>query len=180
MNTLRPFAVAYLAAVYVSAVVLANVLTKHLGLVPLHVGTLVVTAGTFAAGATLLARNFTQDAVGRVAVLGLMAVGIALSWWLASPNLAQASALAFGLSELADMAVYSPLRRRGFIRAAAAATVVGAVVDTFVFLWKAGFPVTVDSVGGQILVKVGVCWLTLALIGACREVLRDPIVPPRP
>lgn len=162
------------AALYVACVVLANVLTDHFGLVSIGFG-LVVTAGTFAAGATLLARNFTQDAVGRLVVLLLMLVGCALSWWLASPALARASAFAFGLSEAADMAVFTPLRRRGFVRASAVATVVGAVVDTLVFLHVAGFPVTTDAVTGQLVVKIGVCWAALALIGGRRVVLRQPV-----
>lgn len=163
-----------LAVAYVGCVVLANVLTKHYGLVPIGFG-LLVTAGTFAAGASLLARNLTQDAVGRLAVLALMAVGVGLSWWLASPALATASGVAFALSETTDMAIYSPLRSRGFIRAAALATLVSAVVDTFVFLWVAGFPITGNTVTGQLVVKIGVCYLALALIGGGYALLREPV-----
>jgi uncharacterized PurR-regulated membrane protein YhhQ (DUF165 family) len=163
-----------IASAYVATVVLANVLTEHFGLVPVGFG-LTATAGTFAAGAALLARNVTQDQIGRLPVLGLMAVGVGLSWWLASPQLATASAVAFALSETADMAVYTPLRGRGWSRAVLAASSVGAVVDTFVFLHVAGFPVTTDSVSGQLLVKVGVSAATVALVGVARAVLREPV-----
>jgi uncharacterized PurR-regulated membrane protein YhhQ (DUF165 family) len=162
-----------LAFAYVACVVLANVLTEHLGLVPIGFG-LVVTAGTFAAGGTLLARNLTQDVTGRLVILGLMLVGCALSWWLASPQLAVASAVAFGLSETADMLIYTPLRTRGWSRAVLTASAVGAVVDTLVFLHLAGFPVTADSVTGQLVVKVGISWAVVALVGVGRVVLREP------
>lgn len=163
------------AAAYVAVVVLANVLTKHFGLVPLGIAGLTCTAGTFAAGAALLARNITQDIAGRLAILGLMLVGCGLSWWLADPRLATASAAAFALSETADMGVYSPLRKRGWSRAVLAAASVGAVVDTFVFLHLARFPVTVDSVSGQLLVKVGISAAVAALVGGVSVVLREPI-----
>lgn len=163
-----------LAAAYVAMVVLANVLTEHLGLVPIGFG-LTCTAGTFAAGGVLLARNLTQDAAGRLLILGLMLVGCVLSWWLASPALAVASAVAFALSESADMAVYTPLRKRGWSRAVLAASTCGAVVDTFVFLHLAHFPVSADSVTGQLLVKVGISAVVAAVVGGVSVVLREPV-----
>lgn len=163
-----------LAAAYIATVVLANVLTEHYGLIAIGFG-LTATAGTFAAGATLLARNLAQDVVGRLVVLGLMLAGCALSWWLASPMLATASAAAFACSETADMAVYTPLRQRGWSRAVLAASTVGAVVDTLIFLHVAGFPVTRDSVTGQLAVKIGISAATVALVGAGRAVLRQPV-----
>ena len=162
-----------LAVAYIATVVLANYLTEHYGLVPVGFG-LLVTAGTFAAGATLLARNVTQDITGRLAIVALMLIGCALSWWLASPQLAIASAVAFGLSETVDMAVYSPLRKRGWSRAVMAASLVAAIVDTLLFLRLAGFPITADSVGGQLLVKVGISWAVAAIVGVSGAVLREP------
>ena len=101
-----------IAVAYVAGVVAANVLTERLGLIPVGFG-LVATAGTYAAAWVLIARNFGQDMLGRRGILALMLLGTALSWWLASPALAVASAVAFGLSEAADMAIYTPLRKRG-------------------------------------------------------------------
>lgn len=164
---------AALAAAYIASIVLANVLTERYGLVPVGFG-LLATAGTFAAGFTLLTRNLTQDAVGRLIVFGLMTVGCALSWWLASPQLAVASAVAFALSETTDMAVYTPLRRRGWSRAVLAAAFLGGLVDTLVFLHVAGFPVTRDSVTGQMLVKFGISALTVVIVWGTRAVLCKP------
>ena len=162
------------AVAYVACVVLANVLTEHFGLVPVGFG-LMVTAGTFAAGATLLARNITQDYTGRMIVVGLMLVGCGVSWWLASPELAVASATAFALSETTDMLIYSPLRGRGFGRAVAAAAVASSIVDTLVFLSIAGFPITASTVTGQLVVKIGISWLVAAAAGVSGVVLREPI-----
>lgn len=169
-------------AAYIACVVLANVLTEHLGLVPVGFG-LLVTAGTFAAGGTLLARNVLQTLTGwswrgRLVVVGLMLAGVGLSWWLASPALAEASGVAFALSESTDLAVFTWQRRRGWSRAVAAAGVAAGLVDTLAFLWLAGFPVTTNSVAGQFLVKAGISWLVAAsvgLIGVSRAVLREPV-----
>jgi hypothetical protein len=163
-----------LALVYIASVVLANVLTEHLGIVPIGFG-LIVTAGTFAAGLTLLARNITQDVTGRLVIVALMLAGCALSWWLASPQLAVASAVAFLLSETADMAVYTPLRDKGWSRAVMAASLVGAVIDTFLFLKIAGFPLTGPLVTGQLVVKVGISWIVAALVGVGGALLREPV-----
>jgi hypothetical protein len=162
-----------IALAYVAAIVAANMLTEHYGLVHLPFG-LAVTAGTFAAGFALLARNSTQDATGKRVVLALMAVGVVLSYWLASPALALASGAAFAISESADMAVYTPLRDRGRTVAQLLACTVGAIIDTIAFLWIAGFPVTTGNVAGQVIVKLAVVGAALTVGGAARAVLRQP------
>lgn len=87
-----------------------------------------------------------------------IAVGIGLSWFLASPALAVASAAAFTVAELADLVVYVLIRPRGFIVAAATSNVVSAPVDTVVFLSIAGFPLTWDVFAGQMVGKL--LWAT--------------------
>lgn len=171
---MKRYAVAICTA-YVVGVVAANVLTQQFGLVPVGFG-LVATAGTYAAAWSLISRNLTQDAVGRRGVVGLMLIGILLSWWLASPALALASAAAFGLSESADMAIYTPLRRRGRARAVAVASTVGAVVDTVAFLLIAGFPVW-SSLPGQLLVKVGMAVIAALILRGSSALLRQPLQP---
>lgn len=161
------------SAIYIATIILANVLTNQFGLVPIGFG-LTCTAGTFAAGAALLMRNVTQDAIGRGPVVALMLIGCGLSWWFASPGLAVASALAFSLSETADMAVYTPLRDHGWARAALTASTVGALVDTVVFLKVAGFPVW-QALPGQLIVKIGVCALAVATVRGAHALLREPL-----
>lgn len=145
-------------AVYVGAIVAANVLTQHFGMVPVGFG-LLVTAGTYAAGFALLARDFVQRYAGVWWTLAGIAVGIVLSWFLASPALAVASAVAFAVAELADLAVYSAIRPRGFVIAALVSGIVAAPIDTVLFLWIAGFPLTWETLIGQLVGKI--IWATI-------------------
>lgn len=159
---------------YLTSIVASNWLTAHYGLVPVGFG-LLATAGTYMAGLAFVARDAVQDTAGRLAALGALAAGGALSWFLATPQLALASTVAFAISELADMAVYTPLRKRGYIRAATASNLVGAVVDTLVFLWLAGFGLAALIVAGQL---VGKAWITVVVVGLvviARALLRNRV-----
>lgn len=146
MNKILP------AAALLAAVVLANVVTSFYGLIPAGFG-LQVTAGTYLAGLALAFRDLLHDTGGVRWVLAAVAAGCVLSFLLGDGRIAVASAVAFLLAELVDMAVYAPLRRRHWRTAVAASGAVGAVVDTLVFLTIAGFPITAGLVGGQLLVK---------------------------
>lgn len=161
-------------AAYLTTVVAANWLTAEFGLVPMGFG-LMATAGTYAAGLAFVARDAVQDAAGRIAVLGALAVGGVLSWILATPALAVASVVAFGLSELADMAIYTPLRTRGYVRAAIASNLLGAVVDTVLFLWLAGFGLAPLVVSGQIVGKAYATAAVIALVVIFRALLRNRV-----
>lgn len=175
MTTRRGCLAAVALAYFVGSILLANMLTNEYGMVSVGFG-LTATAGTFAAGAALLLRDAVQEAAGKAAVIVGILLGAGLTYFVA-PGLAAASATAFLIAELADMAVYTPLRRLDWAVAVVASNVVGAIVDTFVFLHMAGFPVTPSGVGGQL---VGKCvWATLIplaviLVGR-RAVLRDPV-----
>lgn len=157
---------------YLSTIVAANWLTANYGFAPVGFG-LMATAGTYMAGLAFVARDAVQDTLGRWWAIGALLLGAGLSWVLSSPQLAVASAVAFGLSELADMAVYTPLRRKGYIRAAVASNLIGSVVDTYAFLWLAGFGLAPLIVTGQL---VGKAWATVSVIAAVvmvRGVLRN-------
>lgn len=145
---------------YLGCIVAANWLTARYGFVPVGFG-LMATAGTYMAGLAFVARDAVQDTSGRIAVLVALLVGAGLSWFASTPHLAVASAAAFGLSEIVDMVVYTPLRRRGYVRAALASNLVGSIVDTFVFLKLAGFGLAVPIVAGQL---VGKAWITVATV----------------
>jgi hypothetical protein len=165
------FPKAAVLAAYLTTIVAANWLTATYGLVPVGFG-LLATAGTVMAGAAFVARDLVQDTAGRAAALVALAVGAVLSWFVATPQLALASAAAFGLSELVDMAVYTPLRKRGYVRAALASNLAGSVVDTLTFLWLAGFGLAAAVVAGQL---VGKAWMTVLVVGVVMGVafLRD-------
>ena len=146
-----------LAVAIVVTVALANLATSHLGLVVAGFG-LVVPAGTYAAGLALGLRDALHEAGGIRWVLGAITAGAIVSLLVGDGRIALASAAAFAFAELADLAVYAPLRRRDWRVAVVASNAVGAVVDTLVFLTIAGFPVTAATVGGQLLVKA--VWVT--------------------
>lgn len=152
---------------YAAAIVAANWLTARHGLIPVGFG-LTATAGTYCAGAALMLRNTVQDTLGRAFVIAAILAGAALSA-LTSPALALASGVAFGISELSDTAVYTPLRRRGWVRAVLPASLLGALLDTLLFLALAGFPVTPRGVAGQLVGKTWAVWLPVAVIVLARR-----------
>ncbi len=145
----------------------ANWLIGHVGtvcqpagpcLVPVAPG-LMAPSGVIMAGAALVLRDLVQRRLGATTSSLAILVGAVLSAMLAPPALVVASAAAFLLSEFADLAVYTPLVRRGLIVAVVASSVVGLVVDSIVFLWLAFG--SLDFLLGQI---VGKAWMVLLSI----------------
>ena len=159
---------------FLACILAANYATGHYGLIPVGLG-LYATAGTFFAGATFVLRDTVQDQSGRAAVVGLIVVGALLSGLLAPPRIALASGIAFLVAELADLVVYTPLRKRGYIRAALASNFVGSVVDTIVFLLVAGFPIM--AFPGQLLAKMTVTGVVVLGVIIYRALFRQSIEP---
>lgn len=165
---------AVVCAAYVGAITAANYATSRYGLVAVGFG-LAATAGTYCAGAALMLRNLVQDSLGRWWVFAAIVAGALLSAITSTPALALASGVAFGVSELADMAVYTPLRQRGWARAVIPASLLGALIDTLLFLRLAGFPVTTAGVLGQLVGKTWAVWLPVAAVAIYRSVRRGPV-----
>lgn len=125
-------------------------------LVPVGFG-LAAPSGVLLVGLALVLRDAVQQMLGiRWAVLAIVA-GVIVSAAIAPPALVAASAAAFLLSELADLAVYTPLRKRGLALAVMASGVVGAFIDSAVFLFLAFG--SLDYLTGQVVGKV---WMSLA------------------
>ncbi|PDW00054.1 hypothetical protein CJ255_21180 [Candidatus Viridilinea mediisalina] len=89
-------------------IVAANLAITYLGIVPVGFG-LMAPAGVYFAGLAFSLRDALHETLGRRWVVGAILLGALLSAVL-SPQLALASGLAFLVSELADYAVYAPLR----------------------------------------------------------------------
>ncbi len=91
-------------------------------------------------GLILVVRDFAQREVGHTIFIPLI-IGIAVSFIMAPPAIALASAAAFAISETVDWAVYSftnkPLSKRVLISSA-----IGAPVDSAVFWLLASLTVT--------------------------------------
>lgn len=98
---------------------------------------LMAPSGVLMIGAALVLRDLVQRRLGVWASVGAILIGAGLSGLVAPMPLIVASASAFLLSELADLAVYTPLARRRLIAAVIASSMVGLVVDSIVFLWLA-------------------------------------------
>lgn len=171
----RPYLTAATISTFLTLIVAANWLTAQYGLIPVGFG-LVATAGTWAAGLVLLARDLVQDTAGHSVMLASIAAGAALSAALASPQIALASGAAFALSELLNWLVYTPLRRRGWARAVIPSNLAGALLDTVVFLGLAGFPIW-SAVPGQMLAKTAATLAVVVPVVVARAVLRDRLRP---
>jgi uncharacterized PurR-regulated membrane protein YhhQ (DUF165 family) len=78
-----------------------------------------------------------------------------------------ASATAFLLSELADLAVYTPLARRRLVAAVIASSCAGLVVDSIVFLWLAFG--SLDFLAGQVVGKAWMVLLSIPLVAWLRR-----------
>lgn len=150
---------------FVSTILLANWMTSRYGL--LVVGGVTFTAGTLAAGLSFGLRDACHEAGGvRVTSVAILTGGCVS--WVVSPSLALASTCAFLVSEFADLAVYQPLHRRRWVIAVIASNIVGAFVDTVVFLHLAGFPIR-SAVAGQMAVKVAMILPALLVVKATRR-----------
>ncbi len=159
--------VAVCAAVgFVAAIIAANWLTNRYGFVPVGFG-LTATAGTYAAGSTFTLRDGIQDTLGRDAVLIAITVGVVISVFVASPGLAVASGVAFAVSELADFAVFTPLRPRSWTVAVVISGLVGAAIDTLIFIPLAfgRDALTLEVFAGQLVGKAWMVVAVMALLG---------------
>jgi uncharacterized PurR-regulated membrane protein YhhQ (DUF165 family) len=135
---------------YVASVLLANVLIVYVGVVSVGFG-LQAPAGVYVVGLTLILRDYIHEHYGVGVACALLLVGCILSFSMGA-SLAVASAVAFLVSELADTAGYSLTRRYGWGVAVPASNVVGAIVDSALFLLLAFG--SLDFLSGQILGKL--------------------------
>lgn len=154
-----------LIATFAATVPLANWLIGNVGtecipngpcLIPVGFG-LHAPSGVLVIGAALVLRDMVQEVGGVRAALLAIAIGGLLSWFVAPPALVIASVAAFVLAELADLAVYTPLRERRLGLAVLASGFVGSIIDSAVFLWLAFG--SLDFIAGQVLGKF---WMSLA------------------
>lgn len=116
-------------------------------------------SGVIMIGLALVLRDLVQRRLGVGWAAAAVVVGAAISAFLAPPALVLASGAAFLLAEMTDLAVYTPLQRRGLVTAVVASSVVGLFMDSVVFLYLAFG--NLDYLVGQVL---GKSWMVLAAI----------------
>lgn len=137
-------------AAFIATIFGANWSIEHFGFVTVAPG-YTAPAGVFAAGLAFTLRDLLHEQRnGPLWVLLAIVIG-ALCSYVVAPTFAMASAVAFLLSESADFAVYSPLRRRGWLLAVAASNIAGLVIDSLLFLYLAFG--SIEYIEGQVLGK---------------------------
>ncbi len=148
----------------------ANWLIGHAGVVCVPNGPclipvaprLMAPSGVLMIGLALVLRDLVQRRLGLLWAVAAILAGAALSALLAPPALVLASAAAFLISELADLAVYTPLQRQRFVAAVVTSSLVGLVVDSALFLYLAFG--SLDYLAGQVVGKAWMVLLTLPMI----------------
>jgi hypothetical protein len=128
---------------------------------------LMAPSGVLMIGIALVLRDLVQRRLGAGFSAGAVVVGALLSALVAPPSLVIASGVAFLLSESADLAVYTPLARRGLVAAVLASSLVGLIVDSMIFLWLAFG--SLDFLAGQIVGKAWMVLLSIPFVYALRR-----------
>ena len=124
-------------------------------------------SGVLMIGLALVLRDLVQRRLGVNWALGAIFMGAALSAYIAPPMLVIASTVAFLLSELIDLGVYTPLQKRGLVLAVAASSIVGLVVDSVVFLLLAFG--SLEYLSGQVIGKTWMVLLALPIVALLRR-----------
>lgn len=155
---------------FVATVFFANWAIEQWGIVPVGFG-LEAPAGVYVVGAAFTMRDALHEVAGRVWVVAAIALG-ALASAVVSPTFAVASAVAFLVSEYADLAVYAPLRERQLVIAVVLSGAVGACIDSAVFLWLAFG--SLEFWPGQVVAKFYMVVLFLPVVWLVRRRLVTP------
>lgn len=140
-------------------------------LIPVAPG-LMAPSGVLMIGLALVLRDVVHEKLGTILALAAILLGAVLSGAVAPPALVIASAAAFLLSELADMTVYAPLRRRNLVGAVVLSGVVGAAVDSVLFLYLAFG--SLDFWAGQMVGKMWAVVFAVPVLLAIKRYSTNP------
>jgi len=153
---------------YILSIIGANWAIEHFGVVPVGFG-LVAPAGVFFAGFCFELRDLVQDMLGRRWAVIAIVIGAVLSAFV-SVHFALASGVAFLLGELADFAIYTPLRQRFWLVAMLVANTIGDVLDSAIFLLLAFG--SLEFITGQVIGKAYCTLIPVALLWGLRKLFR--------
>ena len=135
-------------------------------LIPVAPG-LMAPSGVLMIGLALVLRDLVHETLGWKWAIGAIMAGAILSGFVAPTALVVASVAAFALSELCDFAVYAPLRKRQLWVAVLASGIVGATVDSALFLQLAFG--SLDHVAGNVVGKIWMSALAVPVLFAVRR-----------
>lgn len=156
---------------YILTIFAANWAIANIGAVPVGFG-LLAPAGVYFAGLAFTLRDLTQEKLGRRWVVIAILSGAVLSS-LVSSQFALASGVSFLVSELADFAVYTPLRQKRWLGAVLASNTVGLAVDSVLFLSLAFG--SLQFLPGQVLGKAWMTLLAIAVLSVWRRLSPDTV-----
>jgi len=167
-------------ALFMACIPVANWLIGNVGTVCVPKGPCLIPvgfgfdapSGVLMIGLALVLRDAVHRELGWKWAVGAILAGAALSAYVAPPALVAASCVAFLLSELADLAVYAPLYRKRLIAAVAASSIVGAIIDSAVFLLIAFG--SIKYLPGQVIGKAWMVLLALPVIYLMRRWEKSP------
>jgi uncharacterized PurR-regulated membrane protein YhhQ (DUF165 family) len=170
----KPIAAGILFTAFAGTVIAANWALNRYGIVGVGFG-LTAPAGVYFAGLAFGLRDALHEAGGHRLVILAIVVGGLVSYWIGdgvripggNVSIALASAVAFTISELADFAVYAPLRKRHPWKAVVASNVVGSIADSALFLWLAFG--SLDHIAGQVVAKTYMITVALPIVAIVRR-----------
>ena len=113
-------------------------------------------------GLVLVVRDFAQREIGHAIFMPLL-VGIAISFAMAPPAIAVASALAFAISETVDWAVYT-LSKKPLSQRVLLSSLVGAPIDSAAFWLLASLSVPGVFTWSTVLTAIASKWLGALLV----------------
>ena len=151
---MRALKIGALVALYLAAIVAANLTLTHWG------PSAIIPNAFFLIGLDLVTRDRLADFWGttRWAKMALLiAAGGALSYWVNADaaKIAVASCVAFAAAELGEALVYHLIRRQPWTERAPKAAVVGAAIDSIVFPTLAFGAFVFSTSFAQFAAKVG-------------------------
>lgn len=147
-------------AIFAATIPAANWLINNVGTTCILNGPCLITvgfglmapSGVLMIGLALVLRDWLHELAGWRWSFVAVLVGGALSLLFSPPALAIASAAAFTLAEMADLAVYAKLRAKGKAVAVMASQIVGAALDSALFVYLAFG--SLDFSAGTTLAKI--------------------------
>jgi len=145
---------------YIALIVAVNYAFSVVPLVKLPDGTMWPPVSLLV-GFVFVVRDFAQREIGHRVLLAML-VGVAISYVMADPFIAMASAAAFLISELVDWAVYS-FTGKTLSERVLYSSIAGAPIDSAVFLGGIGLlsPVGVIAMTASKLVGALIVWWML-------------------
>jgi uncharacterized PurR-regulated membrane protein YhhQ (DUF165 family) len=166
-----------LLAAFAATIPAANWLIGNVGttcipngpcLIPIGFG-LMAPSGVLMIGLALVLRDAVHERFGAKGSIAAIGMGAVMSMF--SPGLALASAVAFIIAELADLAVYARLRERKLWLAVLASGVVGAFIDSAAFTWLAfgSLEFSAGNAVGKIYASLFVALALIAISNARRQ-----------